>query len=333
MKFLSLALALCASVMVGCAHGPQAVSAPVPGGETRPRHRPWPPIRWSSILHPFNWPRTRQPRPRPPDEPEEKSEGDEDDFDYGMEDVPTAEQVTIADPWEPFNRAMFTFNDRLYFWVLKPVAEGYSAVLPEPARVSVGNFFSNLRSPIRLVNCLLQANFIGAATELFRFMLNSTIGLAGLFDPAGGEEIGLVRQDEDFGQTLGSYGVGQGFYIVWPFLGPSSPRDTVGMIGDYFSYPISYLDPWYVWIGRPGVPGDQRHLSFDRRLRGDQGSRHRSLPVRPQCLHPVPAEKGRGEGRDDPAARPGHPRCRHPGTRRRTGGCSAAVKSGEVTEG
>lgn len=190
------------------------------------------------------------PEGRP--EGEVGKEAEEEDFDYYMEDVPAAEQVTIADPWEPFNRAMFTFNDRLYFWVLKPVAEGYSAVVPEPARVSVGNFFSNLRAPIRFVNCVLQANLIGASTELFRFMLNSTIGLAGLFDPAGGEEINLVRQDEDFGQTLGSYGVGQGFYIVWPFFGPSSPRDTVGMVGDFFSYPISYLDPWYVWTAVRG---------------------------------------------------------------------------------
>ena len=88
---------------------------------------------------------------------------------------------------------MYTFNDRLYFWVLKPVAQGYSVVVPEPARVSVSNFFSNLRAPIRLVNCVLQANPIGAATELFRFMINSTVGLAGLFDPAGGEEINLQR--------------------------------------------------------------------------------------------------------------------------------------------
>lgn len=253
MKFLPLALALFASVLVGCAHGPQAVSTPVLGGETQPPATPAV-ASYSLEQHPasLQLAQNEATSPATPEEPEEKAEGDESDFDYGTEDVPAAEQVTIADPLEPFNRAMFTFNDRLYFWVLKPVAQGYSAVLPEPARVSVGNFFSNLRSPIRLVNCLLQAHFIGAATELFRFMLNSTIGLAGLFDPAGGEEIGLVRQDEDFGQTLGSYGVGQGFYIVWPFLGPSSPRDTVGMIGDYFSYPISYLDPWYVWIGVRG---------------------------------------------------------------------------------
>jgi phospholipid-binding lipoprotein MlaA len=253
MKFIPLALALFASTLLGCAHGPQAVSAPTPGGQTPLPVTPAV-ASYSLEQHPASLQLAKDETTLPvaAAEPEEKSEGDEDDFDYGMEDVPTAEQVTIADPWEPFNRAMFTFNDRLYFWVMKPVAEGYSAVLPEPARVSVGNFFSNLRSPIRLVNCLLQAHFIGAATELFRFMLNSTIGLAGLFDPAGGEEIGLMRQDEDFGQTLGFYGVGQGFYIVWPFLGPSSPRDTVGMIGDYFSYPISYLDPWYAWLAVRG---------------------------------------------------------------------------------
>jgi phospholipid-binding lipoprotein MlaA len=257
MKFLSIAIAICAFVMVGCAHGPQAVSAPMAGAETPLPSAPAV-ASYSSEQHPatLQLAKDDSASPATADEPEknaeEKAQGDEDDFDYGMEDTPAAEQVTIADPWEPFNRAMFTFNDRLYFWVLKPVAEGYSAVLPEPARVSVGNFFSNLRSPIRFANCLLQANFIGAATELFRFMLNSTIGLAGLFDPAGGEEIGLLRQDEDFGQTLGSYGVGQGFYIVWPFLGPSSPRDTLGTVGDYFAYPISYLDPWYVWTAVRG---------------------------------------------------------------------------------
>ena len=253
MKFLPLALALFASTLVGCAHGPQAVSAPTPGGETP---LPATPAVASYLLeqHPasLQLAKDEAASPATADDPGVKAEGDEDDFDYGTDDVPAAEQVTIADPWEPFNRAMFTFNDRLYFWVLKPVAEGYSAVLPEPARVSVGNFFSNLRAPIRFVNCVLQANLIGASTELFRFMLNSTIGLAGLFDPAGGEKIGLLRQDEDFGQTLGTYGVGQGFYIVWPFLGPSSPRDTLGMIGDYFSYPISYLDPWEVWLAVRG---------------------------------------------------------------------------------
>jgi phospholipid-binding lipoprotein MlaA len=171
-------------------------------------------------------------------------DGQDDEYSDEASEKPAA---TIADPWEPFNRAMHTFNDRLYFWLLKPVAQGYNVVVPEPARVSVSNFFSNLRTPVRLVNCVLQANPIGAATELFRFMINSTVGLAGLFDPAGGEEINLKRQDTDLGQTLGFWGLGQGIYIVWPITGPSSLRDTAGIVGDYFLYPISYLDPWYVW--------------------------------------------------------------------------------------
>ena len=147
MKFLPLALALFASVLVGCAHGPQAVSAPdARRGDAIARDTGRGLLLAGAAFRlPFNWPRNEAASPATADEPGEKAEGDESDFDYGTDDVPAAEQVTIADPWEPFNRAMFTFNDRLYFWVLKPVAEGYSAVLPEPARVSVGNFFSNLR--------------------------------------------------------------------------------------------------------------------------------------------------------------------------------------------
>jgi len=254
MRRLLCVFALSVFLLPGFAHGAPDSSPPAsPGEATAPAAAS---DALSAPLAPSETAAQGAPPETPVPEDKAGAEGDsetgEDDFDYDMEDVPAAEQVTIADPWEPFNRAMFTFNDRLYFWVLKPVAEGYSAVVPEPARVSVGNFFSNLRAPIRFVNCVLQANLIGASTELFRFMLNSTIGLAGLFDPAGGEEIGLLRQDEDFGQTLGVYGVGQGFYIVWPFFGPSSPRDTVGMVGDIFSYPISYLDPWYAWTAVRG---------------------------------------------------------------------------------
>jgi len=248
MRRIPLVLALLVLFASGCAHGPQPAPDPLAAGQAAGAPAAAAPGSAPEEVRPVS---DGAGAAAPQAGPAEAAEGEEDDLDYEAEPPSTA-AVTIADPLEPFNRAMFTFNDRLYFWVLKPVAEGYSAVVPEPARVSVGNFFSNLRSPIRFVNCLLQAQFIGAATELFRFMLNSTIGLAGLFDPAGGEEIGLLRQDEDFGQTLGSYGVGQGFYIVWPFLGPSSPRDTLGMIGDYFAYPISYLDPWYAWLAVRG---------------------------------------------------------------------------------
>ncbi len=153
------------------------------------------------------------------------------------------EKLTIADPLEPFNRAMYHFNDRLYFWVLKPVAQGYSRVVPEPARIGVANFFSNLAFPIRFVNSLLQGNFRGAANELGRFAVNTLWGVGGLLDPASRKDINLAKQDEDFGQTLGVYGLGPGFFINWPLFGPSSPRDTLGMVGDFFLQPLSYLQP------------------------------------------------------------------------------------------
>jgi phospholipid-binding lipoprotein MlaA len=157
-------------------------------------------------------------------------------------------KVGIADPLEPFNRAMYHFNDKLYFWVLKPVAQGYKAVVPEVARVGVKNFFTNIAFPVRFVNCLLQANIGGAARELGRFALNTLGGFGGLFDPASHPDVDIAKQDEDFGQTLGVYGVGQGFYIHWPVLGPSSPRDTLGFAGDFFLYPITYYysDSWVV---------------------------------------------------------------------------------------
>jgi phospholipid-binding lipoprotein MlaA len=158
-------------------------------------------------------------------------------------------KAEIADPLEPFNRAMYQFNDKLYFWVLKPVAQGYGKVVPKAARVSVGNFFTNLAFPIRFVNCLLQANFEGAAAELGRFTVNTLWGIGGLLDPAASKDINLAKQDEDFGQTLGSYGLGQGIFITWPLLGPSSLRDTVGLVGDGFLSPYSYFTPWYAGAG------------------------------------------------------------------------------------
>jgi phospholipid-binding lipoprotein MlaA len=147
---------------------------------------------------------------------------------------------SIADPLEPMNRVFFHFNDKLYFWVLKPVASGYKAVVPEGARVSVRNFFSNVATPIRLVNCLLQVNFKCVGNEAVRFFLNTTAGIGGLFDPAK-TEFHIEKQDEDLGQTLGFFGIGPAFYIDWPILGPSSLRDTFGFLGDLFLDPRNYL--------------------------------------------------------------------------------------------
>ncbi|MEN6374284.1 MAG: VacJ family lipoprotein [Smithella sp.] len=169
--------------------------------------------------------------------------------DNGANAASKEEKLEIADPLEPFNRAMFHFNDKLYFWMLKPVAQGYKEVVPEPVRISFKNFFSNLGFPIRFLSCLFQADFSGAATEAGRFGVNTIWGIGGLMDPAASKELDLQKQDTDLGLTLASYGVGHGFYIVWPLFGPSSPRDTIDLAGRYFLNPLSYITPWYYPLG------------------------------------------------------------------------------------
>jgi phospholipid-binding lipoprotein MlaA len=160
----------------------------------------------------------------------------------------TIEEVTIADPIEPVNRAIFQINDKFYFWALKPVARGYNAVVPEPVRISVRNFFRNVKMPIRFVNSLFQGKFKGAGTELARFGINTTIGGAGFFDVAK-SKFDLSPYNEDFGQTLGFYGMGGLMYIVWPILGPSTVRDTIGFAGDSFLNPVSYINPFEAALG------------------------------------------------------------------------------------
>lgn len=139
------------------------------------------------------------------------------------------------DPLEGFNRAMYRFNEKLDDYVLKPVAKGYRAVLPSPVRTGVANFFRNLHEPIIIVSDLLQGKPVQALSDTGRFVANTTIGIFGLFDPA--TSLGLPKHNEDFGQTLGVWGVGEGPYIVWPFLGPSTLRDTGGDIVDWQIYP------------------------------------------------------------------------------------------------
>jgi phospholipid-binding lipoprotein MlaA len=151
------------------------------------------------------------------------------------------EEEVITDPFEPLNRLFFTFNDRFYFWVFKPVAKGYNAVVPEVVRVSMRNFFNNLMMPVRFVNSFLQGKVESAGIELARFGINSTIGFAGLFDIA--KRMNLEGRETDTGLTLGSYGIGPGPYMILPFLGPSSLRDTVGRVGDGFLTPMNYITP------------------------------------------------------------------------------------------
>jgi len=147
---------------------------------------------------------------------------------------------TIADPLEPINRVLFRVNDRLYFRVFKPLANGYKAVLPQDVRVGLRNFFSNLTTPIRLVNCLLQTKLKCSANETTRFLLNTTFGLAGFLDLAK-RDLNVEKEDRDFGMTLGVWGLGPAFYIEWPVLGPSSLRDTLGYVGDIPFDPRTYL--------------------------------------------------------------------------------------------
>lgn len=163
----------------------------------------------------------------------------DDDLDF-LDEETEEEVVSVADPLAPWNRLMFQFNDKLYFWFLKPVSTGYKAVVPGPVRSGVQNFFTNLGTPIRMAGCILQGKGHEAQVEFVRFWLNSTVGVLGLGDPAKNyPELDL--HDEDMGQTLATYGVGDGFYVVWPVLGPSTLRDTAGSVGDLFMNPVSYL--------------------------------------------------------------------------------------------
>lgn len=151
----------------------------------------------------------------------------------------------IADPLEPLNRAFFQFNDKMYFWVLKPTSKVYSWYFPEGVRIHIRSAFRNLLAPVRITNNLLQGKLKPTGIEVSRFVINSSLGLAGLFDPAK-DEFGLNPYYEDFGLTLGKYGFGYGVYINWPIWGPSSIRDTIGNIGDAFLNPIYFLTPNYL---------------------------------------------------------------------------------------
>lgn len=154
-----------------------------------------------------------------------------------------SETEQIPDPFEPLNRVFFVVNDKLYFWVLKPTANLYSFFVPEWGRMRVRNVVRNLATPVRFVNSLLQLQLNDAAKELSRCILNSTVGLGGMFDVAN-RHPELARSDRDLGQTLGVYGIGTGFYLVLPVLGPTSLRDGIGMAGDHFLIPESYITPF-----------------------------------------------------------------------------------------
>lgn len=148
-----------------------------------------------------------------------------------------------ADPLEPVNRAVFTFNEKADKYLLRPIAVGYNYVVPDPVQHSISNFFDNLDEPRNFINDLLQLKFKQSAINLSRLVVNSTAGIAGFFDVA--DRIGLHPHQEDFGQTLGYWGVGEGWFLMLPFLGPSTNRDLVGYVGDMPTKPTFWLPGRY----------------------------------------------------------------------------------------
>jgi len=143
------------------------------------------------------------------------------------------------DPYEPFNRSVFKFNDAIDSAITKPVAEGYKAITPPPVRTGVTNFFGNFLDVQTAINDLLQAKVSHAATDVGRVLINSTIGFFGVFDVA--TRLGLPKRTKDFGQTLAVWGWRKSTYLVLPFFGPSTARDGVGLIGDYFTDPEFWI--------------------------------------------------------------------------------------------
>jgi phospholipid-binding lipoprotein MlaA len=161
-------------------------------------------------------------------------------------------EPAVNDPWEGLNRGIFSFNEGVDRWILEPVATGYDFVVPDPVERAISRFFENASFPVVFVNDLLQWKPLAAAQDLGRFALNTTAGIGGFFDPAS--EVGwLPDHDEDFGQTLGVWGVPPGPYLVLPLLGPSSPRDTGGLAVDSATLVYPFFLPFYVNIASTAV--------------------------------------------------------------------------------
>lgn len=172
--------------------------------------------------------------------PDKDADFDSFQTEFGAGTAAAQGRQKVFDPLIGYNRMMFAVNDKFYFWLARPVCKGYSWVVPEPGRKAVKRAFHNLYFPLRFVNNLLQLKFKGCSTEAGRFVVNSTVGLGGLFDPAG---LWLKWQpsNEDFGQTFGYYGVGGGPPLVLPILGPSNLRDGAGMGLNFLVNPVNYL--------------------------------------------------------------------------------------------
>jgi len=150
------------------------------------------------------------------------------------------EELVIKDPFEGYNRFMFGVNNNIYKFVLNPLSKVYDFLVPKKIQGSVNNFVRAISTPKRFFNCIFQGKPKGAATELGRLLINSTLGIGGLFDPAD-RVFNLKQQDEDFAQTLGHYGMGAGTYLIWPVIGPSTTRESFGLVVDSALNPLLWL--------------------------------------------------------------------------------------------
>ncbi|MBH8609934.1 VacJ family lipoprotein [Pseudomonas mohnii] len=191
---------------------------------------------------------------------------------------PLAWANSDADPWEGINRPIFSFNDTLDTYALKPLAQGYQFVTPRIAQDGIHNVFNNLGEVKNLANNLLQAKFHSAGVDTSRFLLNSTVGLVGLIDIA--TPMGLRRSDEDFGQTLGHWGVNSGPYLVLPLLGPSTLRDAPAVLPDAYANPVRYIGDVPTRNSLYGVgliDGRAQYIKSEKLITGDKYNFIRSV--------------------------------------------------------
>lgn len=176
--------------------------------------------------------------PQPAETEDDSNNGFDDEFE---DEFGEPEDFQVYDPLSGFNRVMATVNDKLYFWVIKPAALGLRYVIPKKGRVAINRFFNNILSPIHVVNNVLQLKFRNAGEVTLRFVVNTTVGVLGFWDPAM-DWFELEPHFEDFGQTLGHYGVGSGFHIVLPLWGHSNLRDLVSLYPDFALNPMTYTE-------------------------------------------------------------------------------------------
>ncbi|EKT4089710.1 MULTISPECIES: VacJ family lipoprotein [Stenotrophomonas] len=177
--------------------------------------------------------------------------GGDDDFDALYGGAGNTGSAAAYDPWEPFNRKVHTFNNAVDRGIARPLATAYTHVVPRFARTGVSNFFSNLRAPVTITNQLLQGRGADAWDSLGRFLMNSTLGIGGLFDPAS--KAMVPRRNEDFGQTLGAWGWRRSRYVELPFFGPRTVRDVFGLAGDIPLSPIRRIEEDKIRIGLQGM--------------------------------------------------------------------------------